>query len=59
MIGLLAVNHVSEADAQFWIGVLIVAGCLIAAAVVAYRTRDWIVPLVLAGIAILAAVLLL
>lgn len=52
-------SHVNSAEATFWIGVLIVAGCLIAAATVAYRTRDWLVPLVLCGIALVAGILLL
>jgi uncharacterized membrane protein YraQ (UPF0718 family) len=43
-----------------WIlGVFIVIGCLIAAAVVVYRGRDWFAALVLCFIAVVAAVLLL
>ena len=56
---LLAADKVSENEALFWVGVLVVVGCLVAAAVIAYRTRDWVVPLVLLAIAIVAAFLLL
>lgn len=54
-----AADRVDSGEALFWIGVLVVVGCLVAAAVVAYRFRDWLVPLILVGIAIVAAVLLL
>jgi hypothetical protein len=48
----------STAGAASLIGLVIVIGCLIAAAVTAYRGA-WIVALALCGVALVAAVLLL
>ena len=50
---------VSENEALFWVGIIIVVGCLIAAAVAAFKYANWISALVLVVIAIIAAVLLL
>jgi hypothetical protein len=50
---------VGEGEALFWIGVLVVVGCLVAAAVAAFRYREYIGAAVLVVIAIIAAVLLL
>lgn len=52
------VNHVSESDALFWLGALVVVGCIIAAAVAAWRGL-WIAVALLVLVAIIAAVLLL
>jgi hypothetical protein len=59
LAALLAARHVSQDDALFWIGVLLVVGCLIAAAVYAYQVGHWLVPLILVVVAIVAAFLLL
>lgn len=59
MTTLAAVHHVSQTDALFWIGVIVVVGLLVSAGVYAYRFGTWVVPAVLAVLAILAAVLLL
>jgi hypothetical protein len=52
------VSHVSEADALFWLGVLVVLGCLVAAGVAAWRGL-WLVVGLLLVVAIVAGVLLL
>jgi hypothetical protein len=52
------VHHVSQADALFWIGVIIVVACLAAAGYAAYLAR-WIAALVLLLVAVVAAFLLL
>jgi hypothetical protein len=57
-LALIAARHVSQADALFWIGVIIVVGCLAAAGYCAYLGR-WIAALVLLLVAIVAALLLL
>ena len=53
-----ALHHVSAGDALFWIGVLIVVGCLIGAGVAAYRAL-WVACGLLVLVAIVAAFLLL
>ena len=56
---LFAAKDVSEGEALFWIGVLVVVGCLVAAAVAAFRYAQYVGAAVLVVIAIVAAVLLL
>lgn len=48
----------SAGDAAYVIGLLLVVGCLVAAAVVAFRGA-WLAALVLCAVALVAAVLLL
>ena len=56
---LFAAERVSEGEALFWIGILVVVGCLVAAAVAAFRYAQYVGAAVLVVIAIVAAVLLL
>ena len=58
MLALLAARHVSQGDVLFWIGVLVVVGCLVAAGFSAYR-GFWVAAVVLLLVAIVAAFLLL
>jgi hypothetical protein len=48
----------STAGAAYVVGLVLVIGCLVAAAVTAYRGA-WVVALALCGVALVAAVLLL
>lgn len=52
-------DDVSEGEVVTLVGLLLVIGCLLAAAVVAFRTRDWLVPLILCVVAVVSAFLLL
>jgi hypothetical protein len=52
-------NNVSVEDVVSFVGLLIVIGCLIAAAVVAFRSASWIAVGLLLLVAIVAAFLLL
>ena len=52
-------DRVSEGEALFWIGVLVVVGCLVAAAVAAFKYAQYVGAAVLVVIAIVAALLLL
>jgi hypothetical protein len=54
-----AADRVSEGEALFWIGVLVVVGCLVAAAVAAFKYAQYVGAAVLVVIAIVAALLLL
>jgi hypothetical protein len=54
-----AADRVSEGEALFWIGVLVVVGCLVAAAVAAFKYAQYVGAAVLVLIAIVAAFLLL
>lgn len=55
---LAARDHVSQDDAVFWIGLLIVVGCLVAAGIAAFRSL-WIAAGACLLVAIVAAFLLL
>jgi hypothetical protein len=48
----------SAAGAAYVVGLVLVIGCLVGAAVCAYRTA-WVAALALCGVALIAAVLLL
>jgi hypothetical protein len=54
-----AADRVSEGEALFWIGVLVVVGCLVAAAVAAFKYAQYVGAAVLVVISIVAALLLL
>ena len=55
----LAADRVNSGEALFWIGVLVVVGCLVAAAVAAFRYANYVAAVILVVIALIAAVLLL